>query len=173
MRAVFPTLLLSTMLVGCGSPFMSARQQAKNWFAALDAARPSAPYVSEFVRLFPGTQVRYRYFTSTGEPGFDLSADLHERYELILQLPVIFDASGKKVVGYGEPNFYLREVTQVERAANGNAVESYSPSGGGHFGRSEWQKIVESGGDFGVIGYTIVTNRPVDGFKGRMNPLRP
>jgi hypothetical protein len=31
-----------------------------------------------------------------------------------MQLPVRFDADGRKVVGYGDPSFYLREVETGE-----------------------------------------------------------
>src|SRR5687768_11224807 len=61
-------------------------------FAALDAVRDSAPFVSEFVRLFPRAEVNYRYFTSSDEPGFDVGVDLHERYEFRMQLPALFDS---------------------------------------------------------------------------------
>ena len=43
-------------------------EKGKARFAVLDAVRDSAPFVSEFVRLFPGADVNYRYFTSADEP---------------------------------------------------------------------------------------------------------
>ena len=61
-------------------------EKGKARFAALDAVRDSAPFVSEFVRLFPGAEMNYRYFTSTDEPGFDVEVDLYERYEFTMQL---------------------------------------------------------------------------------------
>ena len=142
--------------------FKQEKGKADAWFAALDAAKPSAPLVVEFVRLFPAAEVNYRYFTSTGEPGFDVGVDLHERYELTMQLPVRFDPKGHTVVGYGEPRFYL-----VEAASQKGRATSYNPAGGRDFGPADWQKIVESGGDFAAIGYTMITNQPVAGFRVR------
>ena len=147
--------------------------KADNWFAALDAARPSATYVSQFVQLFPSAQVNYRYFTRTGEPGFDVSADLYERYELTMQLPVVFDSAGRKVVGYGEPKFVMGEAEKVERFKNGGASVWYDPSGELSFGSMEWKKIFASSGDFSAIGYSMKKNEPISGFKDRNAPLTP
>src|SRR5215510_4643252 len=98
-------------------------EKGKVRFAALDAVRDSAPFVSEFVRLFPGAEVNYRYFGSTDEPGFDVEADLYERYELTMQLPVRFDSERRKVIGYGEPTFYL-----VEAASQKGRETTYNPA---------------------------------------------
>src|SRR5262249_45971792 len=153
-------------LPGCvAREFKEAQQKATKWFAALDAARPSAPHVVEFLRLFPEAQVNYRYFAPSHEPGFDLSADLYGRYELTMQLPVVFDSTGSKVVGYGEPNFYLWEVSEVKRSRSGVAEVSFNASGQRHFGSAEWQRIVDSDGDFQAIGYEMIKNQPVDGFQ--------
>src|SRR6185295_17704644 len=58
---------------------------------ALDRARFSAPYVSDFLRLFPEAEVRHRNFDASF--GFDLTVDLHERYDLTMQLPAVFDSA--------------------------------------------------------------------------------
>jgi hypothetical protein len=127
MRSVLSILSIMALLVGCqkqsptttaastnmtpeqfGELFKQETSKADAWFAALDAAKPSAPFVVEFLRLFPGAVVNYRYFTSTHEPGYDVEVDLHERYELTMQLPVLFDPGGRTVVGYGEPKFFLK-----------------------------------------------------------------
>lgn len=134
-------------------------------FATLDAARPSAPYLSDFVKLFPQAEVNYRNFS--GGFGFDVEVDLFERYEFQMQLPANFDSSGRSVADYGEPRFYLREVNHVEERKNRTGVTSYNPLGERKFGSAEWRRIVESGGDFGVIGYSMISNRPVAGFNGR------
>jgi len=137
-------------------------EKGKERFRALDAARPSAPYVAEFLRLFPEAEVDYRYFTGTGEPGFVLGVDLYGRYELDMYLPVLFDPPRRRVIGYGEPKFYLREV-----ASQKGRETAYNPTGERKFGSAEWKRIVESAGDFGAIGYVIITNQPVAGFKAR------
>jgi hypothetical protein len=142
-------------------------EKGKARFAALDAVRDSAPYVSEFVRLFPGAEVNYRYFTSTDEPGFDVGVDLHERYEFRMQLPVHFDPEHRNVIGYGEPKFMIWEAASVTRGPSGGAQTTLNPAGERHFGSPEWRTLVEHGGDFTAIGYTMTTNRPVAGFAHR------
>ena len=142
-------------------------EKGKARFAALDAVRDSAPYVSDFVRLFPGAEVNYRYFTGTGEPGFDVGVDLHERYEFMMQLPVRFDSERLKVIGYGEPKFVIWEAASVTRGSSGIAETTLNPAGERHFGSAEWRTLVERTGDFAAIGYAMVTNRPVPGFAHR------
>jgi hypothetical protein len=139
--------------------------KANDSHSALDAARLSAPYVSDFVRLFPNAEVRYRSFG--GGMGFDVNVDLFDRYEFTMQLPVVFDSSRSKVIDYGEPRFTLWEAASVKRNKSGIAETTLNPAGERRFGPTEWQKIVEAGGDFGAIGYTMHTNRPVPGFSGR------
>ena len=142
-------------------------EKGKARFAALDAVRDSAPYVTEFVRLFPAAEVNYRYFTSPEEPGFDVGVDLHERYEFRVQLPVRFDSERLKVIGYGEPKFVIWEAASVTRGPSGTAVTTLNPAGERHFGSAEWRTLVERGGDFAAIRYTMVTNGPVPGFAHR------
>jgi len=96
-----------------------------------------------------------------------LALDLHERYELLMQLPVRFDSSNRSVIGYGEPQFYLREVERVQLQKGRTGLTSYNPIAERKFGSAEWKKTVESGGDFGAIGYRMITNQPVAGFKDR------
>ncbi len=142
-----------------------AVEKGNDSFTALDAARSSVPYVSEFLRLFPKAEVRYRSFT--GGLGFDVSVDLYERYELTMQLPAAFDSSRSKVIDYGEPRFTLWEAASVKRNKSGIAETTLNPAGERRFGSADWRKIVEAGGDFGAIGYAMLTNQPVQGFRGR------
>jgi hypothetical protein len=133
--------------------------------SALDTARSSAPYLSDFLRLFPKAEVRYSNFDNS--IGFDVEVDLYERYELVMQLPAVFDAPHRKVIGYGEPRFYLMEAVSVKRNKSGIAETSLNPAGDRKFGPAQWKRIVEADGNFAVIGYTMLTNQPVPGFKDR------
>ena len=59
--------------------FKALLQQAEKGndpLKALDAARPSAPYLSDFVRLFPSAEVNYRTFGGSYGPGFDVGVGL-------------------------------------------------------------------------------------------------
>lgn len=152
--AYFTLSAISMFLYGSGY------FRGKRRFDALDAARPTAPYISDFVRLFPEAHVNYRYFKNGDEPGFNVTAVLYGRYELTMQLPVDFDQSRRHVVGYGEPNFYLLEVKSVSR----DGVISFNSRDQKTFRGAGWQKIVKAHGDFRAIGYDMVTNQPVPGF---------
>lgn len=191
MRVALPILLLSFAVVSCNQKSTPSQSEAvppkftpeevaqslallaregekgKVRFAALDAVRDSAPYVSEFVRLFPTAEVSYRYFTSTDEPGFDVGVDLHERYEFRMQLPVRFDSERSKVIGYGDPQFSIWEAASVTRGPSGIAGTTLNPAGERHFGSAEWRTLVEHSGDFTAIGYVILTNQSVAGFRDR------
>jgi hypothetical protein len=190
MRNLLLLLVWSLTLAGCGKQsvnhaasatndmtagqfatlFNQEKQRADAWFAGLADAQKSAPDVVEFVRLFPAAKVNFRYFTDTGVPGFDVSADLYGRYEFQMQLPVVFDSAGRNVVGYGEPRFYLNEVSGVLRPKVGVPGISYDPLGHRQFGADDWKKIVISGGDFRTIGYLMKSNQPVEGFRVRTGP---
>jgi len=155
---------------GYAQLLQEAVAKANDSHAALDAARPSAPYLSDFVRLFPKAGVRHRSFG--GGWGFDVNVDLFDRYEFTMQLPVILDSSGSKVIDYGEPRFTLWEAASVKRNKSGIAETTLNPAGERSFGPAEWQKIVKAGGDFGAIGYTMLTNNPVPGFSGRKTAIQ-
>lgn len=134
---------------------------------ALDAARSSAPYLADFVRLFPDAEVTMMYFSGDDEPGFIASVDLYERYDFRMFLPAHFDPSRRKVIGWGTAEFQINEVSSAMRNFTGIAQVEYDPHGSRTFYASSWKKIVENGGDFGAIGYTMLTNQPVRGFKNR------
>jgi hypothetical protein len=158
-------LLLALPLPACDPVVRLAleRESKKGeaYFAGLRDAQGSAPVVQQFLRLFPAAQIRYRWFGRSNCPGFDGFVVLHGRYELTMQLPVDFDDAGRTVVGYGEPQFYLLEITQFERLPGGPSHISYGRNL--VFGSEEWEKVISANGDFRVIGWTLVTNEPVPG----------
>jgi len=139
-------------------------KKAEAYYDALGAVQKDVQLLSEFRQIFPAAVERVRYFTSGREPGFDVVVHLHERYELTMQLPVSFDVSGKRVVGYGTPAFHLTEVERVEKTPSDTVAISYDPAGELRFGPAEWRKLFEHGGDFSSIGYKMTTDRPVSNF---------
>ncbi len=148
---------------------MEAPKIADNRDAALDAARISAPYLTNFVRLFPEAEVLYRNFG--GGFGYSVSVDLHGRYEVWIQLPVIFDTpSHDNVIGYGEPSFGISEFERVLLSKSGQLETWFKKESQRGFGSTEWQKIVEANGDFGAIGYRMITNQPIPGAELRRTP---
>lgn len=167
------TVGIVCLIVGylCGSAalikvlYATDAKKAEGYYRALGAVQSDEKFLSEFRRVFPGAIERVRYFAPDGEPGFDVVVHLYQRYELTMQLPVSFDVSGTRVVGFGNPSFYLTEVKSVEQTASGTLAVSYDPSGALRFGPKEWEKLVEHGGNFAAIGYQMVVDRPIANFE--------
>jgi hypothetical protein len=137
-------------------------EKGKERFKALDHARTSAPCLQDFLRLFPEAEVNYSYWGGSSEPGYVAEVDLHGRYEFELRLPVRFDSSRRSIIGCGEPTFCLREL-----AMQAGRERSYNQASDRQFGTAEWRKIVESGGNFQAIGYSMVTDQPAPGYRDR------
>jgi hypothetical protein len=148
--------------------------------AALDNATNSIPCAVEFARLFPRSASGFSYYIGgAGPTSFYMHADLYERYELTMVVRrIIFDATRRKVTGFSEPEFDLREVAGLKQITKTgtfgsptnfvtvtNWSVSYNPKGQLRFGEREWKAIVAAHGDFPVIGYTFITNSPVPSFR--------
>jgi hypothetical protein len=131
--------------------------------ATLDSIRPTAPYLSSFVKAYPEAHVTYRFYSENDKLGFIAEVELHGRYELELRLQPEFDKTHTKVVGYREPRFQILEIERQEglsRSYVGGATQR-------EFGTAEWQAILDQGGDFGAIGYSMIKNKPAPGFRPR------
>jgi hypothetical protein len=145
--------------------YQSDQKKGKAFIEALGAAQPTAPILIDFRRLFPGAKEKMSYFAANDEPGFDVEVYLYNRYQLTMKLPVNFDVSQTRVVGFGEPAFYLNEVSKVH-ITEGRAIGmSFDPSGALKFGPGKWRVLVENNGDFNAIGYSMKTNSPIADFE--------
>jgi len=99
---------------------------------------------------------------------------LFDRYELAMAVPVTLDRRRQKIKSFGEPKFLLNEIAEVTQIRKEGRWPDGSPSmstnlsvrfqSSRHFDLSEWKKTVEAGGDFAVIGFTLLTNSPAPGF---------
>jgi hypothetical protein len=167
-RAVAISIVAIVLLLACISSSVPLFWYGLFWeasingvyFDALETEEPKARYVADFVRLFPDCTVSYVYFGGNKYPGFNATVVLKDRYVLRMLVPVTISYSEKKVINYGEPDFYLHEAKQVQEREI-----SYDARGQLIFGLTEWQKIVANNGDFEAIGYTMKTDMPVPGLK--------
>ncbi|MEO6035632.1 MAG: hypothetical protein ABIQ35_10285 [Verrucomicrobiota bacterium] len=156
-------LAVPATLVGCDVAYNELSgngRRTRAMVTALDSARPTAPYLSSFVRKYPDAEVTYRFYSADHKLGYIASVNLYGRYELELRLQPEFNWNHKKVVAYGEPSFSLVEIEKQEgsgRSYVGKTSERV-------FGATEWQTILEHGGDFGAIGFFMVTNSPAPGY---------
>jgi hypothetical protein len=191
MRVFFVVFAATLMFVGCcskqpsptpeqaGLPSESAiKTLQSDYGAALADAKKSILYAADFSRLFPGEFAGFSYYTGgAGPSSFYMEVLLFDRYELLMKVPVAFDASRRKVKSFGEPEFLLNEYSEVTksrkvgRGPDGNpvTVENLRPGKSGdrslRFGAVEWRKVVEARGDFAVIGFPLITNSPAPGFE--------
>jgi hypothetical protein len=168
MRAFFLILALSSLLVGCGSKRAALPSEAtteneqSNYEAALMDATNAIPCAADFLRLFPHAWTYFSYYTGVAGPSsFNMQTLLYGRYELYMKVPVTFGAHRRKVKTFGQPEFLLNAISNITNTDNGNLYISYDAGNNHRFGSSEWKRVVESGGEFSAIGYTVVTNSPL------------
>src|SRR5262249_10875434 len=155
---VLPLIPLATTLLLLGCDDTKASHDL-----ALADGKQSISYVREFTQLFPQGKHFISYYTGEyGNPTWNSKAGLHGRYVLTLQTPIPFDATRTKVVSYGQPSFLLVEVSSINRNANGQ-TEIWYTGNQLQFGKEEWQRVVDQGGDLSILGIKIVPDRPVPG----------
>lgn len=167
MRQWRPLIFLSLVWVVLviGLVLAVVRFSRMNEETAIQDGRAHVLEVRQFDQLFGN---RYHFITYYGiwggSPSWNSKAAIHDRYVLTLQFPIKISVTGAAITQTGPPTFYLYEITQVTRLGDGR-VESQSTGIAGQFGAKEWDKVVAAGGDFGVIGFKLDKDRPVDGFK--------
>jgi hypothetical protein len=138
--------------------------------ATLDAAdRSQIPHMKDFLALYPDTVVQYLKVSGADFPSLSLSTTLHDRYEFRMDIPVKYSDDHLKIVSYGEPECHLMEVASVSTRDDGaGGIELEGTTGGDlqkHFGLKEWEALVESKGDFSVLGFKVEKGKPVPNFE--------
>jgi hypothetical protein len=153
-------------------------KQQQDMDAALASATNSIPYAAEFARLFPGAFASFSYYTGVvGATTFNMEALLFDRYTLLMKVPVTFEEGRRKVKGFGDPEFLMREISSVKKirkvgvgpdgkpVASENLAVGLNGDAQRRFGADEWKKVVEAKGDFSVIEFPLTTNSPAPGFE--------
>jgi hypothetical protein len=142
---------------------------SKQRHATLDASdRTKIPHLKDFLTLYPNSVVSYVSFAGADFPSLSVTTTLYDRYEFNMRVPVTYSGDNARIVGYGEPRCHLLEIDSVSpRDDKAGGIELGGTSGGDlqkHFGISEWRTLVESNGDFSVLGYKIQKGKPVPNF---------
>ena len=138
--------------------------------ATLDAAdRSKIPFLKDFLALYPDTFVQYLKISGADFPSLSVTTTLHDRYEFRMDIPVKYSDDHFKIVSYGEPQCHLMEVASVSTRDDGRGGIELGGTRSGdlqkHFGIKEWELLVESKGDFSVLGYGIEQGNPVTNFE--------
>lgn len=128
------------------------------------SGRRDIPFAAEFDRLYPGADHSIGYYTGThGPPTWSSTVGLHGRYVLSCRCGITLNRTRTRVVAWGEPTFYLKEVTRVQALDGGQT--SISSGEQVKFGLGQWRKVVEADGDLRVLGIEVKTDSPVPGFR--------
>ena len=141
--------------------------------ASLEDAKRTIPYAVEFLRLFPQAAAYWSYYTGgAGSPSLNIEALLYGRYEMSMQVPVVFQGDRRSIRSFGDPDFLLQEISEVKQVVRVGSTGSVTNLLVGkqgdlsrRFGPAEWRQVVARGGDLSVVGIPIVTNSPAPGFE--------
>ena len=129
-----------------------------NGIASLDVAK-------EFNALFPDAHNFISYYTGQyGQPHWNSEIGLYGRYVLSVQFDLKFDSSRHIPSRSSEPEFFLVEVSSLERTPDGRLSISYSENQI-RFGSAQWEKLLSAEGDFSAIGYKANLTSPHHGFE--------
>lgn len=114
----------------------------------------------EFEELFPGSHHFISYYSGTkGDPTWNSKTGLHGRYVLHVKFRIDFDEWRTHPIRQGEPKFLILELDGIR--PNGYSYTEHQLE----FSLAEWMELVESGGDFDVIGYPMTKDQPLAGFE--------
>jgi hypothetical protein len=163
----------ATLLALCLLSFLPScwgkRGNMKRYDQALQSGFETIPYTKQFSTLFPDSNNFISYYTGEyGTPTWNSKVGLYGRYVLQLQITITLNEPRSKIGGYGEPEFFLKEVERISINSDGRAVILYGPTQK-RFGKKEWKKIVENKGDLSALGIPIVQDSPTPGFEEHWN----
>lgn len=158
-------IALLTLTVGCNDYRQSLLQEGQLLEArrnsVLASARQSVAFAREFDQLFSGEH------TSAGEGrvgwDYDFEVGLYGRYVVQGRVPLTVDTNTLTVVTSGPPVIYVREIARIIASPDGGGSAKFTTNQA-QLGAAEWKKLVESHGDFSVVGYSMITNSPIPSF---------
>ena len=139
--------LLATafLFAGCSPPHW------ENYDQTIGHGTVSIPSVAQFKELFPKSRHFITYYTGREGPSvWNSKAGIGNRYILTMQFPVTLDRANAKVTKFGDPKFFLNEVTTVSQLPDGRFSILHGLDI--RFEGDTWNKFVRSHGDPAVLG---------------------
>ena len=130
--------------------------------AVLASARQSVAFAREFEQLFSGSHCLA--FEGRFGWGYGFEVGLYGRYVIQGRVPLTVDTNTLTVVSTGSPTIYVREIARIIPASGGVGGSATFTTNHAQLGAAEWRKLIDSHGDFSVVGYTMVTNTPLPHF---------
>ena len=170
-RQLSATLVLAGifLLVGCDQPLNQASlNKAKSSYdLAVQSGVLGQPYPREFNAMFPNAMNGISYYTGLAGPSkWGSKASFHSRYVIKMEAAVEFDSARTNIVSMSVPTFYLYELPKIVPSKDGLHQPSIQINQLATFSGDSWHRLVNAKGDFGVLGLTLETNKPVEGFDG-------
>jgi hypothetical protein len=173
------TLAFAVGPIGCTTPSSTSPMTAQDatramerYNAAITSGTHGEAYPGQFNQLYPNCVNFISYYSGQiGTPSWTSTAGLYQRYLLTMQVPIRLNAARTKVVAADNPKFYLDEflsVTPGKVTVTFGANGQISTSGRNRiatFEAGQWSRLFKSRGDFGALGITLETNKPVQGFE--------
>lgn len=155
---------LTFILVALCLAASSCHSARKKTVAEANALTSIAP-VTQFAATFPGSHHYISYYSGTkGDPLWNSKAGVHGRYVVGMKFKIDFDPTRTHPRQISAPTFYLREISKIERMADGRFEVIYNPLNI-RFGINEWDQLVRSSGDLSVLGVEALVDQPVKHFE--------
>lgn len=156
-------IFLKVMAILCfAASACECTRSAGEYSEALASCRKAIPWVGEFDHLYPGAN---RFITHYNIKGTDRvwnsEAFLYDRYVVTMQIPdVKFDSADRNVIAWGQPKFFVYEITNVDIS---NGSTQYGQ--GVQFGLDQWGKLIKAAGDLTAVGIKVDRKSPVPHFE--------
>lgn len=158
-------IALLILAVGCGDYRQSLLKEGQylesRRNAVLASARRSVAFAREFDHLFSGGHA------TAGEGRFgweyDFQVGLYGRYVVEGRVPLTVDTNTMTVVSSGPPVIYVREIDRIIAPSDGGGSATFTTNQA-QLDAIEWERLIDSHGDFSVVGYTMITNTPLPNF---------
>ena len=83
------------------------------------------------------------------------SAIIYGRYILSMQFNIAVDSAGTGVKATSDPEFFLREVSNISKLQNGQTSITYNTESEKQFGVEEWKVLQSHNGDLGSLGIAV------------------
>ena len=96
--------------------------------------------------------------------GVNFDVGLYGRYVIQGRVPLTVDTKTLAVVSGGSPIIYVREIDRIIPSTEEIGGSAMFTTNQAQLGAAEWRKLIDSHGDFSVVGYTMITNMPLPHF---------
>jgi hypothetical protein len=141
----------------------SIKAMQTNYNMAVQTGIRGHSYPGQFNELFPDAVNGISYFTGViGTPKWYSKAGLYRRYVLRMFVDIELDTNRTTIISNGLPSGDLCELTSITVRTNGSLGIGINQVA--KLTSENWIRLFESHGDFRVLGITLETNKPVEGF---------